>query len=156
MKIVSAFALSHEQRALIHHACPGAELYDPTDVAGPEAGRDMFNPELIAPHLADCDTMAAYTIPKDLVKRAPRLRWLHCMAAGLDYILKTRMFDEGNIILTNTSGAAAAMIGEYILMSMLLYSHQHHVSIRARSAINGRRLAITSPRPSRCGAGRWG
>jgi len=132
MKIVSAFALSQEQRALIHNACPGAELYDPTDVAGPDAGRDIFNPELIAPHLADCDTMAAYTIPKDLVKRAPRLRWLHCMAAGLDYILKTRMFDEGNIILTNTSGASAAMIGEYILMSMLLYSHQHHVSIRAQ------------------------
>ena len=84
MKIVSAFALSQEQRALIDHACPGAELYDPIDVAGPEAGREMFNPELIAPHLADCDTMAAYTIPKDPVKRAPRLRWLHCMAAGLD------------------------------------------------------------------------
>jgi phosphoglycerate dehydrogenase-like enzyme len=132
MKIVSAFAVSHEQRALIHGACPGAEFYDPTDVAGPDAARDMFNPELIAPHLGDCDAMCAYTIPKELVKRAPRLRWLHCMAAGLDYILKTGMFDDANLVLTNTSGASAAMIGEYILMSMLLHSHQHHVSIRAQ------------------------
>src|SRR5215471_14854872 len=106
MKIVSAFAVTDQQRALIREACPGAEFYDPTDVAGPAAARDIFNPELIAPHLADCDAMAAYTIPKDLVKRAPRLRWLHCMAAGLDYILKTRMFDDSDIVLTNTSGAA--------------------------------------------------
>jgi phosphoglycerate dehydrogenase-like enzyme len=132
MKIVSTFVLSTEQRALIHDACPGAGLYDPTDVAGPNVARDIFNAEVIAPHLADCDAMVAYTIPKDLVKRAPRLRWLHCMAAGLDYILKTGMFDEANIILTNVSGASAAMIGEYILMSMLLYSHQHHISIRAQ------------------------
>jgi phosphoglycerate dehydrogenase-like enzyme len=132
MKIVSAFALSPAQRALLRNSCPGAEFYDPTDVAGPDAGRDIFNPELIAPHLADCDAMVAYTIPRDLVKRAPRLRWLHCMAAGLDYILKTRMFDQSDVILTNTSGASAAMIGEYVLMSMLLYSHQHHVSLRAQ------------------------
>ncbi len=105
MKIVSAFALSKEQRALILDAAPGSELYDPTDVAGPDAARDLFNPEIIGPHLGDCDAMAAYTIPKELVKRAPRLRWLHCMAAGLDYVLKTGMFDEAGIILTNTSGA---------------------------------------------------
>lgn len=132
MKIVSAFALSREQRALILDAAPGSELYDPTNVAGPDAARDLFNPEIIGPHLGDCDAMAAYTIPKDLVKRAPRLRWLHCMAAGLDYVLKTGLFDEADIILTNTSGASAAMIGEYILMSMLLYSHQHHISLRAQ------------------------
>jgi phosphoglycerate dehydrogenase-like enzyme len=132
MKIVSAFALSHEERALIRDACPGAGLFDPTDVAGPDAAREMFNPETIAPHLGDCDAMAAYTIPRDLVKRAPRLKWLHCMAAGLDYLLKTGMFDEDNIILTSSSGASAVMIGEYILMSMLLYSHQHHLSLRAQ------------------------
>ena len=132
MKVVSAFALSKEQRALILDAAPGSELYDPTDVAGPDAAPDLFNPEIIGPHLGDCDAMAAYTIPKELVKRAPRLRWLHCMAAGLDYVLKTGMFDEAGIILTNTSGASAAMIGEYILMSMLLYSHQHHISLRAQ------------------------
>src|SRR5216683_509459 len=112
MKIVSAFVLSGEQRALILDACPGAELYDPRDVAGPDAALDIFNPEIVAPHLGDCEVMAAYTIPRDLVKRAPRLKWLHCMAAGLDYILRTGMFDEGNIILTNTSGASATMIGE--------------------------------------------
>ncbi|MGO9056211.1 MAG: D-2-hydroxyacid dehydrogenase [Candidatus Binataceae bacterium] len=129
---MSAFALSKEQRALIVDACPGCEFYDPTDVAGPEVARDIFNPEIIGPHLGDCDAIVAYTIPRDLVKRAPRLRWLHCMAAGLDYVLKTGMFDHGEIVLTNTSGASAAMIGEYILMSMLLYSHQHHISLRAQ------------------------
>ena len=132
MKIVSAFPLSQAQRALILDACRGAELYDPTDVAGPDAARQFFNAEIIAPHLGDCEVMVAYVIPRDLVKRAPRLRWLHCMAAGLDYILKTGMFDDSNIVLTNTSGASASMIGEYILMSMLLYSHQHHVSMRAQ------------------------
>lgn len=117
---------------MILDACPGCEFYDPTDVAGPDAARDMFNPEIIGPHLGDCDAMVAYTIPKDLVARAPRLRWLHCMAAGLDYVLKTGMFDDAGITLTNTSGASAGMIGEYILMSMLLYSHQHHISLRAQ------------------------
>jgi phosphoglycerate dehydrogenase-like enzyme len=102
-------------------------------VEGRKAKHSMFDAEVIAPHLHNCDVMVAYTIPERLVTRAPRLKWLHCMAAGLDYILRTGMFDESSIVLTNTSGAQATMIGEYILMAMLGHAHRYHASIRAQS-----------------------
>ncbi len=133
MKIVSTFVLTAGQRQLIAEACPDADLADPTQVAGRKPKHALFDPEVMEPHLADCDVMLAYTIPRDLVTRAPRLRWLHCMAAGLDYILRTGMFDHSSVVLTNTSGAQAAMIGEYIAMAMLAYSHRYHTAIRAQS-----------------------
>jgi phosphoglycerate dehydrogenase-like enzyme len=133
MKIVSTFVLTAEQRKLITEAAPQAELVDPTQVAGRKAKHALFDPDVMEPHLADCDVMAAYTIPRDLVARAPRLKWLHCMAAGLDYVLRTGMLDDARIVLTNTSGAQAVMIGEYILMAMLAWAHKYHSSIRAQS-----------------------
>ncbi len=133
MKIVSTFVLTAAQRRLIVEACPGADLVDPTQVPGQQPKHTLFDAEAVAPHLADCDVMVAYTIPRDLVPRAPRLRWLHCMAAGLDYVLRTGMFNDGKVVLTNTSGAQAVMIGEYVLMAMLSYAHRYHTSIRAQS-----------------------
>jgi len=133
MKIVSTFVLTDAQRKLIQEAGPQANLVDPTQVPGRTARHALFDAEVMASHLGDCDVMLAYTIPKDLATRAPRLKWLHCMAAGLDYVLRTGEFDHGKVMLTNTSGAQATMIGEYILMSMLACAHQYHTSIRAQS-----------------------
>jgi phosphoglycerate dehydrogenase-like enzyme len=126
-------ALTPQQRKLIVDAAAGAELVDPTQASGRPAKHALFDAEVMAPHLADCDVMLAYTLPKDLIARAPRLRWLHCMAAGLDYVLRTGMFENSNVVLTNTSGAQAVMIGEYIMMAMLAYSHRYHTTIRAQS-----------------------
>jgi phosphoglycerate dehydrogenase-like enzyme len=133
MKVVSTFVLTAAQRKLILEACPQADLVDPTQVPERKAKHAMFDAEVMAPHLADCDVMIAYTIPKDLVARAPRLKWLHCMAAGLDYILRTGVFNNTHVVLTNTSGAQAVMIGEYVLMAMLALSHKYHMSMRAQS-----------------------
>ncbi len=133
MKIVSTFVLTAEQRRLIMEAAPDADLVDPTQVPGRKAKHALFDAEVMEPHLADCDVMVAYTIPRDVVARAPRLKWLHCMAAGLDYVLRTGMFEGSRIVLTNTSGAQAVMIGEYILMAMLACAHKYHTSIRAQS-----------------------
>jgi phosphoglycerate dehydrogenase-like enzyme len=133
MKIVSTFVLTAAQRKLIADACPGAELADPTQVAERKARQSMFDSEVMAPHFAGCDVLLTYTMPKDLVARAPRLKWIHCMAAGLDYVLRTGMFDHSTIVLTNTSGAQASMIGEYIAMAMLAWAHRYHTSIRAQA-----------------------
>jgi phosphoglycerate dehydrogenase-like enzyme len=133
MKIVSTFVLTPQQRQLILEAGPGADLVDPTQVPGRKAKHALFDAEVMEPHLADCDVMVAYTIPQDLVTRAPRLKWLHCMAAGLDYVLRTGMFEDSSVVLTNTSGAQAVMIGEYIVMAMLAYSQRYHTTIRAQS-----------------------
>ncbi|HEY2105992.1 MAG TPA: NAD(P)-dependent oxidoreductase, partial [Candidatus Binataceae bacterium] len=132
MKIVSTFVLTPSQRRLILEACHAADLVDPTQVTGRQAKHALFDAEVMGPHLADCDVMVAYAIPKELVTRAPRLKWLHCMAAGLDYVLRTGMFENSSVVLTNTSGAQAVMIGEYIVMAMLAYSHRYHTTIRAQ------------------------
>jgi phosphoglycerate dehydrogenase-like enzyme len=133
MKIVSTFVLTGPQRAIIQEACPSAELVDPTQVTGRKPKHPMFDVEVIEQHLHDCEVMLTYLVPKDLVSRAPRLKWLHCMAAGLDYVLRTGMFENSGLVLTNTSGAQATMIGEYIVMAMLAYAHRYHVSIRAQT-----------------------
>jgi len=57
----------------------------------------------------------------DLPARAPRLRWLHVMAAGVDAVL--RAVPEG-VALTNVRGAHAARAGEFGITAILMLNNR--------------------------------
>ncbi len=40
------------------------------------------------PVLADCDIMVTFRVPKDLARRAPKLKWIHLMSAGVEHALQ--------------------------------------------------------------------
>ena len=56
-----------------------------------------------------------------LLGTAPRLRWVHTRAAGVDrgQLQPLRPFREAGIILTNGSGISSVPIAEYVVMAML-------------------------------------
>lgn len=53
----------------------------------------------------------------------PALRWVQLHSAGVDHVLNTPLM-RSNVILTTVSGIHAPQIAEYVLTSMLAFTHR--------------------------------
>ncbi len=73
--------------------------------------------------LNEADLMFAARLPVDILKRAPRLKWVQTMGAGVERFLDPEMVDS-RVIMTNVSGIHAIPISEYILCVMLMFAKQ--------------------------------
>src|SRR5579875_247555 len=123
MKILVTMRLTDRQRALIQEASGGAEILE---------GFSPFEPQRMEPALADCDVMVTFRVPAALASKAPKLKWIHLMSAGVEHALAAGVFELPGLLLTNSSGIHGTTIGEYILGSMLAYAHQLHLPLRAQ------------------------
>jgi len=70
--------------------------------------------------MSNSDVLVAWNFPtSNLKKIAPNLKWIHCIAAGIEHLLPLDwMYD--NLVLTNNSGVHSKKAGEYGLMSVLM------------------------------------
>jgi phosphoglycerate dehydrogenase-like enzyme len=123
MKILVAMRLTDAQRALIREACGGAQIVE---------GFNPFEPAKLEPELAGADVMVTFRVPAGLATKAPALKWIHLMSAGVEHAVAAGVFDNPGLVLTNSSGIHGTTIGEYILASMLAYAHQLHLPLRAQ------------------------
>tara|TARA_Y100000590_G_scaffold462636_1_gene627295 strand:+ start:57 stop:1085 length:1029 start_codon:yes stop_codon:yes gene_type:complete len=75
--------------------------------------------------MSNSDILIAWNFPTlNLKKVAPNLKWIHCIAAGVEHLLPLDwMFDD--LVLTNNSGVHSKKAGEYGLMSVLML--QNHM-----------------------------
>ena len=75
--------------------------------------------------MSNSDVLVAWNFPtSNLKKIAPNLKWIHCIAAGIEHLLPLNwMYD--NLVLTNNSGVHSKKAGEYGLMSVLML--QNHM-----------------------------
>ena len=70
------------------------------------------------------DAEVIYGIDRTLLSQMPRLKWYHSAYAGAGNLIKTGIFDSGDVILTNSSGAYGLTIGEHIIMVSLMLMRQ--------------------------------
>ena len=72
--------------------------------------------------LGDAEVLLRWWMPPTTLRRivaaAPRLRWLHTPSAGVDGLLIPEVLDH-KIVLTNSAGAHAIPIAEFVLLGML-------------------------------------
>lgn len=92
----------------IRLAAPGAELRFVPRLAAREDG------------LGDVEAIAG-TITADHLLRAPRLRWVHSWAAGVDNDLFPEMLDR-SVVLTSSAGNGAIPLAEHSMLLMLMLS----------------------------------
>jgi phosphoglycerate dehydrogenase-like enzyme len=59
----------------------------------------------------------------DLLARAPNLKWLHTVAAGIEDFLE-RGFGRGNYQFTNGSGPHAIPMGEFVTLLVLMFAKE--------------------------------
>ena len=66
------------------------------------------------------DAEVVYCDEGDILKEMPHLRWCNSISAGVGHFLKSGVFDRGDVMLTNSSGAYGLAISEHIIMVTLL------------------------------------
>ncbi len=127
MKIVCTFAFTPDQYALIEQAWPGCEI----------AARACRSTAEIAAMLDPaCEVLVSFRIPADFRQRAPRLRWLQLLSAGAEHILNGPLAQQPPgaqpLEITTASGIHAVPIAEYVIGSILAFTHKFHFALRAQ------------------------
>jgi phosphoglycerate dehydrogenase-like enzyme len=129
MKIASALILTDHQRELIKNACPDAEIVCP---AQRPRSPIQWDAAVMDPLVKDADVLIGHRARDGLADVAPRLRWIQFLGAGIDHLRISDLLANPDILLTNASGVSATWIAEYILGSMLLFTHRFHLTMAAQ------------------------
>jgi len=61
----------------------------------------------------------ARVLPENVIKRAPKLKWIQMSYAGMETVLKDKDLVDSPVTLTNASGVQAEAISEFVLAMML-------------------------------------
>ena len=86
------------------------------DYRGDSSARDELDSVL-----ADVEIVYGIRLPRDLVNRAPKLKWVQVMTAGVDRFLDDN-FRNSKVILTNVSGIHATPISEFVMEQILMFA----------------------------------
>lgn len=70
-------------------------------------------------HVADAEVIYSGG-DASIIKEMPALKWCHTAYAGIGAYADTGLFDSGEVLLTNSSGAYGRTISEHIIMVTLL------------------------------------
>jgi phosphoglycerate dehydrogenase-like enzyme len=71
--------------------------------------------------LADAEIVYGFRLPRNLIARAPKLKWVQVATAGVDRFLDDD-FRRSPVILTNVSGIHATPISEFVMEQMLMFA----------------------------------
>ncbi|PWI58536.1 D-2-hydroxyacid dehydrogenase [Sulfoacidibacillus thermotolerans] len=80
--------------------------------------------------LEDVEIIFGWNIPQDVFAKAPSLRWVQLMGAGVDDIVLSRQLPP-QVILTRIVGQFGLAIAEYVF-AYLLYHYKHIELLRAQ------------------------
>jgi phosphoglycerate dehydrogenase-like enzyme len=102
--------------------------------------------------MATANALVTWDLPTDdLKQRAPHLRWIHIIGAGIEHLLPLDWLPDG-VTLTNNRGVHAEKAGQYGLMALLMWNNaitrlvdekrKHHYVERFTTAITGKVLVV--------------
>ena len=102
--------------------------------------------------MATAEALVTWDLPTaDLARRAPNLRWIHIIGAGIEHLLPLDWLPSG-VTLTNNRGVHAEKAGQYGLMALLMLNNaipalveqqrRHVYTDRFTTAITGKTLLV--------------
>jgi len=74
------------------------------------------------------EIMVGWNVPREAIQQAPRLRWIHSTAAGVDQLLFPEVL-ERDVVVTTSSGIHQPLV-EHVFAMMLAMTRRLHVAIR--------------------------
>jgi len=123
-------------------------------------GRPMWQRELTPEEaskaldrmLADTEVIFGWRLPLNLLSRAPHLRWVQGIGAGVDLLVGSTGLLQSDVIVTNASGINATMVVEFTLCLMLMIAKKaprflankeaHRWESLTGSQLNGKTVGI--------------
>ena len=89
-----------------------------TDLSLSDVEEDNVHRKELDSFLEKVDVIFGHRLPKNLLKRAPRLKWFQAMSAGVDILLDDELRNS-EVTLTNMSGISAIPVAESAIALML-------------------------------------
>lgn len=110
-----------ENLRLIRAVSPKINVNDASALASAEFRGDNSQKEKFDALLAEADVIFGLMLPRDILARTPRLKWLQMMSAGVDRLRNTEIW-QSRVTITGVSGIHATPIGEFVLGLMLMFA----------------------------------
>ena len=121
--------ISEDSKRQIEAISPRIKLWDtshlwdaPPKVHGKQQKEDFSSKEFDA-LLAQAEVIYGFRPPKNVVARAPRLKWYQNMLAGVDYFLDDAII-KSPVVVTSMSGIHATPVSEVVLEMILMLAKQ--------------------------------
>jgi len=102
---------------------PRLKMTDASQLLAREQKGDLSAKAELDALLCDADVLFALRLPQDILRRAPHLKWMQMMSAGVEMSLNKDII-ESPVVMTNVSGIHVDTISEYILCMMLMFARQ--------------------------------
>ena len=116
-------AIGDECLQQITSVSPKIKLTDVSDLFRAEQRGDSASKEKLDALLAEAEVICGLRLPQNVITRAPKLKWVQVIGAGVDRFLDTDIMGS-SVIMTNVSGIHATSISEFILGRMLMFVKQ--------------------------------
>ncbi len=89
--------------------------------------------EEVVKHLPETEILCCFNpgFSGDFLPKAPKLKWIHSLAAGVDAFLIPEIINSG-ILLSNSSGVHPIPIAEHVFGMLLSFERGIHLSIRSQ------------------------
>lgn len=145
IRVLISAPLTQDNIKAIAQVDPGFEVVDAADLVKSELGLTAKGsvPPWLPPSgkrlspseqasqkldqlLAETEVMLAWRLPRNLLTRAPRLRWVQSIAAGIDLMADQSGLLKSPVMLTNASGIHAATMREHVFWMMLSFARGSH------------------------------
>ena len=123
VKVVVTTPIEDECLKQIADVNPRIEVTDASDLYRAEVGGDLKAKEKLDALLAEAEVAYGLRLPRNLISRAPQLKWVQVMAVGANRYLDEEM-RQSPVVLTCARGIHATQIGEFVLMLMLMFVKQ--------------------------------
>ncbi len=99
---------------------PGIKVNDASSLLIAEFRGDNSAKEKFDVLLAEAEVIYGLILPRDILARAPKLKWIQMMSAGVDRLRDTEIW-RSRLTITGVSGIHATPIGEFVLQLMLMF-----------------------------------
>jgi phosphoglycerate dehydrogenase-like enzyme len=126
LNVLVTRAVEEECLRQIATVSPEIEIWDASDIVAAEDRGDFSSREKLDALLAETEVIYGVRAPKNFITRAPKLKWIQTMLAGVEGILDADMV-RSSVILTNGKGVHTTPCAEVALEMMLMLAKQAQV-----------------------------
>ena len=134
----------------IRTVSPGISVKDASTLVFAEFNGDESGKAKLDALLAETEVIFGFIPPRNIIARAPKLKWMQAVSAGVDRHQGTEIW-KSNVIMTGVSGIHATPIGEYVLAFMLMLAKNTPQGFRMMQTRNWQRYMVRTLRDKTVG-----
>lgn len=120
VNVLIVTSLAEESRQRIAGVSPWVKVTDVADKLRAEGKGGLSGKEELDALLADAEVLYGFRLPRGILSRTPKLKWIQTMSAGVEHFI-TDEIRRSRVTVTNVSGLHAGPIAEYVLGVMLMF-----------------------------------